>query len=528
MKRSRQVRNLHDTTNPSNSLTNVYTPNANHSFRVRRHNDNYAFVDMSPAVPATAYAAVPPPVSSGPTLENPWLSHSSPSYPEAYWKRGQPVPPHSPTDPLGSLIQVAALVTNMGTSDLDVSRLSITLCELVQQCLDIASVIDCGVVIDIENRYGLDVVRNRSKTLYKLVRAKRSKTDVDTIKSVVSEIVWCVDNFNKILSHNRLVAQDLTAGHFTAPDSVIALIDDTLNLITLDDMKEDAPALMEARRALQKRLNDLYNVRLSRGIIDREKYVRTIQRISSFLKTAVGRIKLCQVTKRIKSTSMSTFAKEAIVLAAAGRVGANIDASTHMREALSLVSRGEKASVTVVGYGITPQDLWDHLLPYVIVVNGVIYRGLIGGEIWLRAGDDGDPVRAKRRRYVAAEEQTDWAPHASIVRAAYHPTIFSISPETFQSLLWWTSMENPVTQKLYTRLLECASTGSSPVGKSASDLWRSAVGCVAFSYRRCVDEIILASLTVRSVSAIALASTDLRMFCDALYTRVIALLSCEE
>ena len=416
----------------------------------------------------------------------------------------------------------------MGTSDVDISRLSITLCEVIHQCLDIASIIDCGLVLDIENRYGLEVVRNRVNTLYKLLLARRSKTDVDTMKSVVSEVVWYVDNFNKIVSHSRLVAQDLTAGHFTAPDSVIALIDDTFNLITLDDMKDDAPAVMEARRALQKRLSDLYNLRLNRGTINRDKSVRAIQRISSFLMTAVGRIQLREVTKRIKSTSMSRLAKEAIVLAAAGRVGANIDAGTHMREALSLVSRGMKASVTVVSYGITPQDLWDYLLPYVTVVDGVIYRGLIGGEIWLRSGDDSDPVRARRRRYVAAEEQRDWASHASVVRAAYHPTIFSISPESFRSLLWWTSMESPVTQKLYTSLLECASTGSSPAGKSASDVWRSAVGRVASVYPRFVDEIILTSLTVRSVSAIAIASTDLRMFCDGLYTRVIALLSCEE
>ena len=76
------------------------------------------------------------------------------------------------------------------------------------------------------------------------------------MKSIVSEVFWYVDNFNKIVSHSRLVAQDLTAGHFTAPDSVIALIDDTFNLITLDDMKDDAPSVMEARRALQKRLRD--------------------------------------------------------------------------------------------------------------------------------------------------------------------------------------------------------------------------------------------------------------------------------
>ena len=48
------------------------------------------------------------------------------------------------------------------------------------------------------------------------------------------------------------------------------------------------------------------------------------------------------------------------------------------------------------------------------------------------------------------------------------------------------------------------------------------------AYPRFIDEIILKSLTVRSVSAIAIASTELRMFCDALYTRVIARLSCEE
>ena len=293
-------------------------------------------------------------------------------------------------------------------------------------------------------------------------------------------------------------------------------------------MKDDAPAVVEARRALQKRLSDLYNLRLNRGTINRDKSVRTIQRISSFLMTAVGRIQLRQVTKRIKATSMSKLTKEAIVLAAAGRVGANIDAGTHMREALKLISRGAKASVTVVSYGITPQDLWDYLLPYVTVVNGVIYRGLIGGEIWLRSGDDNDPIRPRARRYVAAEEGIDWAPNASVVRAAHHPTIFSISSENFRNLLWWTSVENPVTQKLYRNLLECSSTGSSPAGKSASDAWRSAIEGVALVYPRFVEEIVVASLTLRSVSAIAISSPDVRMFCDALYTRVIALFSCEE
>ena len=67
---------------------------------------------------------------------------------------------------------------------------------------------------------------------------------------------------------------------------------------------------------------------------------------------------------------MSRLAKEAIVLGAAGRVWANIDTGTHMQETLSLFSRGMKASVTVVGYGILPQNLWDYMLPYVTVVNG--------------------------------------------------------------------------------------------------------------------------------------------------------------
>ena len=75
------------------------------------------------------------------------------------------MPPHSPTDSLGSLNQVAALVSNMGTSDIDISRLSMTLCEVIQQCFDIASIIDYGLVTNIEDRYGLEVVRNRLDTL---------------------------------------------------------------------------------------------------------------------------------------------------------------------------------------------------------------------------------------------------------------------------------------------------------------------------------------------------------------------------
>ena len=278
---------------------------------------------------------------------------------------------------------------------------------------------------------------------------------------------------------------------------------------------------MEARRALHKQLNDLYNVRKSRGIIDRDKSIRTIQRISFFLMTAVGRIQLDDATKRIKSTSMPRRAKESIVLAAAGRVGAKLDASA----ALSFFFQGKKASVTMVGYGFTPHELWDYLLPYVTVVNGLIYRGLIGGDIWLRSGDDGDPIRARRPRYVAAKEQRDWASHASVVRAANHPNIFSISRQEFWGLLWWVSKEKHLPQKLYAGLLACASTGLSPSGKSASDVWRSVVGHFTMAYPHFVNRIILTSLTVRSVSAIAIASTDLTMFCNALHTRVIALLS---
>ena len=127
-------------------------------------------------------------------------------------------------------------------------------------------------------------------------------------------------------------------------------------------------------------------------------------------------------------------------------------------------------------------------------IGSVTFAGLIGGDIWLRSGDKSDPKRAKRPRYVAAEEQTDRTPHASVMRAPYHTTIVSLSP---QSLLWWTSMENSFTQKLYTSLHECASTGASFAGKAASDVWRQVVGRVAFSYSRYIDEIILPSLTVR-------------------------------